>query len=234
MKPVDAERALARSIEATRLGFGLTAEAVRALVESAGALRVGGVCVPPIFVAAARDAVAKVEGWTPDVVSVANFPTGDHPLSIVERVAAGAAEAGANHIDLVVPGALVMEGRFVEVERFVARVYRAAAGAAGSASPVELKVILETAALGEEQVRGAAVAAIAGGAQWLKTSTGFHPAGGATEAAVALLRSIAPAGIGIKASGGIRTREDARRMISAGADRIGTSSEAVILGPVAG
>lgn len=229
MTDVAANEALRRSIEATRLGFGLTEGAIRDFVRGAGELGVGGICVPPLFVAVVRETIAGVDGWTPDLVSVANFPTGDHDPALVERVAANAVRDGADHIDVVVPGSLVFADRFTAVEAFVARVRAAAVSRAARGADFRLKVILETAALDDHRMRNAARAAIAGGADWLKTSTGFHPSGGASEDAVRLLRSLAPPGVGVKASGGIRTRAAARLMLAAGADRIGTSSELSIL-----
>jgi deoxyribose-phosphate aldolase len=223
---LESER-LRRTIEATRLGFGLTVRSVEEFTRGAGALGVQAICVPGVFVGASRIAARDVPGWAPEFVTVANFPTGDHDLEDVLVEAHRAGRDGADHVDLVVPGALVNEGRWPAVTEFVRRVREQADESAGRA--VAVKVILETAALDEDRIRGAADAAIEAGARWLKTSTGFHPAGGATEEVVRLLRSIAPPEVGVKASGGIRTRADGLRMLDAGADRLGTSSEAVIL-----
>jgi deoxyribose-phosphate aldolase len=219
---------LRAAVEATRLNFGLTTADVRRMLLGAESLGVAGVCLPVGYVTEAARFTRSIAAWKPDVVSVANFPTGDHGLRIVVEQARRAVTRGAHHVDLVVPGGLVREHRWKEVREFVTRVRERAESAADR--PVFLKVILETAALEEAEIRGAAECSIEGGARWLKTSTGFHPAGGATAGIVALLREIAPGGVGIKASGGIRTRAAALEMLAAGADRIGTSSEAEILG----
>jgi len=218
---------LRRAIEATRLGFGVTVQGIEEFTRAVGALGVQAVCVPGIFVGAARIAANDVPGWAPEFVTVANFPTGDHDPQDVLAETQRAARDGADHIDLVAPGALVGESRWPAVAEFIRRVREQAEESAGR--PLAVKVILETAALDEARIRGTAEAAIEAGARWLKTSTGFHPAGGATEEVVRLLRSIAPPEVGVKASGGIRTREQALRMLDAGADRIGTSSVETIL-----
>jgi deoxyribose-phosphate aldolase len=246
--PDDHDR-LRNALEATRLTFGLTGAEVLDVVHRALDLGVRGVCVPPQFVPVAVAGAGRgggessgVDGGEPggrsavagaarelrfDIVTVANFPTGDHPVSLVERVAAEAVGAGANHVDLVVPGGMVSERDWRGVAAYLRRVRDTMSAAADH--PVSLKVILETAAWDPVRLRGAAQSAIDAGADWLKTSTGFHPAGGATPEVVSLLRSLAPPEIGIKASGGIRTRDAALAMLDAGADRIGTSSEVEIL-----
>ncbi len=98
-----------------------------------------------------------------------------------------------------------------------------------AAQGIPVKVILETAALTDAQKRLACRIAVDAGAAFVKTSTGFHPAGGATAADVALMRTEVGSGVGVKASGGIRTLADARAMIEAGASRIGASATATIL-----
>jgi deoxyribose-phosphate aldolase len=223
------EERLRSAIEATRLGFGITVETVSRLVESAASRRVQGICLPIAFVPAAVAAIDAHSGWAPDVVTVVNFPTADWALQMVLDQTRAGVEAGANHVDMVVPGEMVMNREWKAVAEFVAEVK---AVAAGHPKPALLKVILETAALNEELIRGAAEASIEGGADWLKSSTGFHPAGGATPEVISLLRSIAPAHVGVKASGGVRTREQAVAMLEAGADRIGTSAESTILAAV--
>ena len=221
------EARLRSAIEATRLNFGLTGAEVRELVGRSRALGARGICVPPCYVPTAVACLGEGVGGF-DVVTVANFPTGDHAVDAVERVAVGAVRNGANHVDLVVPGGLVADRDWSGVIAYIRQVHTGIL--AEAPRRVSLKIILETAAWDPERLLGAAEAALDAGADWLKTSTGFHPAGGATLEAVAHLRSLAPVGVGIKASGGIRTRSAALAMLDAGADRIGTSAEAVILG----
>jgi deoxyribose-phosphate aldolase len=97
-------------------------------------------------------------------------------------------------------------------------------------APARLKVICESAALAPDQLVRACRAAEEAGADYVKTSTGFHPSGGATVEAVRLMAETVGGRLGVKASGGIRTREAALAMVAAGATRLGTSSTAAILG----
>ena len=104
-----------------------------------------------------------------------------------------------------------------------------AAVRASVAAPARLKVIIESAALDPDQIVGACRAAESAGADFVKTSTGFHPAGGASVEAVALMARTVGGRLGVKASGGIRDAATARAMIEAGATRIGCSASAAIL-----
>jgi deoxyribose-phosphate aldolase len=93
----------------------------------------------------------------------------------------------------------------------------------------KLKVIIESAALSDEQIVMTCKVVVDSGADFVKTSTGFHKAGGASVHAVKLMRKTVGSNIGVKASGGIRTRETALEMIAAGANRLGTSATQAIL-----
>jgi deoxyribose-phosphate aldolase len=224
---------LGSAIEATRLGYGLTQADVADLVRSAARLGARGVCVPGAFVRAAAEARAeRAMSGVLEIITVVNFPTGDHVRAAVEAAVTDSVASGADHIDLVLPGALIAARDWRGIEEILRRVSALITGATDRKIP--LKAILETAAWDVDRTRGAALAAIEAGATWLKTSTGFHPAGGATIETVRLLREIAPDRVGVKASGGIRSRADALAMLDAGADRIGTSSERAILEPGAG
>ena len=101
-----------------------------------------------------------------------------------------------------------------------------------AAASVPVKVILETTALTDDEKRRACRIAVDAGASFVKTSTGFHPSGGATVADVRLLRAAVGPTIGVKASGGIRTLDDAKAMLDAGANRLGTSASVAILSAV--
>ena len=136
--------------------------------------------------------------------------------------AATAVEDGAREIDTVLNFGALRSGQIDGVIEDIAAVVRAVPG-------IPVKVILETAALDDAQKRLACRIALDAGAAFVKTSTGFHPAGGATVHDVRLMRAAVGAGIGVKASGGIRTLDDARAMLDAGANRIGTSASAAIL-----
>ena len=192
---------------------------VEALCAEALAYSVAAVCISPSLVPVA---VATVDGRI-GVATVAGFPSGAHPSSAKVADAVFAAEAGATEIDMVVNLAHVVDGRWDEVERDVAVVRSAVA------RPIVLKVIIEAAALTDEQIVACCQRSEAAGADYVKTSTGFHPSGGASVEAVALMRETVGDRLGVKASGGIRSRDAALAMIEAGASRLGTSSTAKIL-----
>jgi deoxyribose-phosphate aldolase len=135
--------------------------------------------------------------------------------------AADAARNGAREIDMVLAIGALQAGDDEAVQRDIAAVVAAA-------RPWPVKVILETALLDDEQKVRACRLARAAGAAFVKTSTGFG-GGGATEADVALLRRTVGDALSVKASGGIRTAEDAMRMLRAGADRIGASASVAIV-----
>jgi deoxyribose-phosphate aldolase len=180
---------------------------------------IGFYCVQPFWVARAARAL---EGANARVVSVIGFPHGCDPTAAKVEAARAAIADGAHELDMVMNVGALRSGLSADVASDIAAVVAAA-------PRVPVKVILETAVLSYEEKRLACRVAIASGAAFLKTSTGFHPAGGATVADVRLLREIAGATVGVKAAGGIRTLADAQAMIEAGANRIGTSSSAAIL-----
>jgi deoxyribose-phosphate aldolase len=103
------------------------------------------------------------------------------------------------------------------------------AAVAGAVAGLPVKVILETAVLTDEEIRIACGLARDSGAAFVKTSTGFHAAGGASVGHVRLMRASVGPGFGVKASGGIRNLADAQAMVEAGANRLGTSASAAIL-----
>ena len=129
---------------------------------------------------------------------------------------------GAGEIDMVMNFGALKSGRAALVAAEIASIVRAVQG-------VPVKVILETAALSEDEKQLACRLARDAGVAFVKTSTGFHPSGGATVADVRLLRAAVGPAMGVKASGGIRNHIDARAMLDAGANRIGTSASAAIL-----
>ena len=157
------------------------------------------------------------------MAAVTGFPSGAHTVAVKAAEAAAAVAAGASEIDMVIDLGAALADRWAQVTAEVAAV-RATIGPA-----VVLKVILETAVIGPGRIAAACQAAEAGGADFVKTSTGFHKAGGATVEAVAAMAAAVGGRLGVKASGGIRTADDALAMISAGATRIGASATAAIL-----
>ena len=180
---------------------------------------IGYFCVQPCWVAPAANALAS--GPT-RVISVVGFPHGcDHP-DVKARAAALAASEGAREIDTVINIGALRSGDVGRVAADIEAVVRAVSG-------VPVKVIIEASALDDSQKREACRLAVAAGAAFVKTSTGFHASGGATIADVRLMRSVVGPRIGVKASGGIRSLDDVRAMLAAGANRIGTSASAAIL-----
>lgn len=207
---------LAHLIDHTLLKPEATRADVEQLVAEGARLGVYSVCVSPSFLPLAVPAGLKL-------AVVCGFPSGKHHSAIKAAEAKLSAEQGADEIDMVIDFGTAIEGDYAAVERDIRAVREAAPG-------VVLKVILESAALSDEAIVACCRAAESAGADFVKTSTGFHPAGGASEHAVRLMRETVGDRLGVKASGGIRTREDADRMVAAGASRLGASTSSVILG----
>jgi len=212
---VTTRRDIARMIDHTLLRPEATGAQVAALVAQGAELGVFSVCVSP----------NQLPVRVPDglaVTTVCGFPSGAHTSAVKAAEAAGAVAAGADEIDMVVNLKLVKEHDFDAVEADV----RAVRGAVGEGV---LKVIIESAALSDEEIVACCRAAQSAGADFVKTSTGFHPAGGADVHAVELMRATVGESLGVKASGGIRTAADALAMVAAGANRLGVSATAAIL-----
>jgi deoxyribose-phosphate aldolase len=203
-------------IDHTLLRPEATPQEVAAHCRDAERLGVFSVCVSPSMLplAAPPGGVA--------ICTVIGFPSGAHRPGVKAAEAAQAVRDGADELDMVIDLGLAAAGRWEDVRADVAGVCAAAPGKL-------VKVIIESAALDDDGIAAACRAAVAGGAQFVKTSTGFHPAGGATIEAVRLMRQTVGPGIGVKASGGIRTLEVALAMAEAGADRLGLSSSRAIL-----
>ncbi len=168
------------------------------------------VCINPIWVSFANGILNKAK---PCVCSVVGFPLGATNCMVEET--ARAVENGAGEIDMVMPVGYLKNGNILKVAEFIQGVVNAASG-----RPV--KVILETCLLTDHEKILACDIAKDSGAAWVKTSTGFGSAG-AKVADVALMHKAVKGRMGVKASGGIRTLEDALSMISAGAGRLGCS-----------
>ena len=212
-------RELARLLDHSVLKPEATLADIRSGFDAARALGVGFYCVQPYWV---RIAAAALGGSDTQVISVVGFPHGCDRADVKARAAAAAVDDGAREIDTVMNFGALRSGEIDDVTADIAAVVRAVPG-------IPVKVILEAAALDDAQKRLACIVARDAGAAFVKTSTGFHPAGGATVHDVRLMRATVGAGIGVKASGGIRTLDDVRAMLDAGASRIGTSASAAIL-----
>lgn len=211
---------LAAMIDHTLLAPEATPKDIGALCAEAKTLGVHAVCVSPTLTTVAAREVA---GSFVRIAAVAGFPSGAHYVRLKASEAGEAAAMGAQEIDMVINLGLAAEGRWKEVEEEIAAVRSEAPG------PTLLKVIIESALLNNEGIIAACRAAESAGADFVKTSTGFHPAGGATTAAVALMAATVGPRLGVKASGGIRSAKDALAMVAAGATRLGLSRSAAIL-----
>lgn len=196
----------------------LKAEATRGDIETlcaeARELEFAAVCVNPVWVPFCHDALAGAPSLVATVVA---FPLGAAELAAKANETALAVSEGADEIDMVAAIGHIKSGDWAHVARDIAAVVQAAAGRV-------VKVIIESAVLTDDEITRASVIARDAGANFVKTSTGFHAAGGATLHAVSLIRRAVGDATGVKASGGIRDCDAALHMLAAGATRIGTSS----------
>ena len=203
-------------VDHTLLKPEATAEQFAALVAEAQDLGTYSVCVSPSQLPLTGTGDVKV-------ATVCGFPSGAHHAEVKAAEAARSVADGADEIDMVINLALATTGAYDAVQDEIAVVRTAVP------TPVVLKVIIESAVLTDEQIVGVCQAAEAAGADYVKTSTGFHPAGGASAHAVELMAKTVGGRLGVKASGGIRSTETALEMIAAGATRLGLSGTAQIL-----
>ena len=213
---------LAKFIDHTLLAPEATRDEVLVTCRDAVVWQVAAVCFSPSWLPLPADVMR--DGVR--VCTVAGFPSGAHTSAMKAAEAAEAVRNGAEEIDMVVNLGLVRASEWTAVEADIRAVRNAIDLAARGRT---LKVICESAALSDDELRNTCRAAVAGGADFVKTSTGFHKAGGATERAVAIMRETVGDSVGVKASGGIRTTTAALSMILAGASRIGASATREIL-----
>lgn len=222
---------LASKIDHTILKAEATRPEVHKLVAEAIEHRFASVCVNGLF-AADVATMLRTPGNTVKTCVVAGFPLGANKATIKAIEATAAVKDGADEIDFVAHLPSVMKKDVAAMKAEYLEIARAARSAKPS---VVIKVILETAAVmkdcdaaeSEARIEAACRAARESGLDFVKTSTGFHGAGGATVEAVKLMKKHS-GGLYVKASGGIRTYEDAMRMIDAGADRLGCSASVAI------
>jgi len=210
---------IASLIDHTLLAPEATVEAVAKLCEEAHEWRPATVCVYPHRVS---QAAASLHGTGVGVCTVIGFPFGLSLSADKVKEAVFAADNGANEFDMVINLGAFIDQDFNLVEKDIRLVREALP------EPYILKVILETAALTDIQIVDACKISEMAGADYVKTSSGFHPSGGATCEAVALMAATVP-NLGIKASGGINTREKAESLLAAGATRIGSKSTGQII-----
>lgn len=205
---------LSRHVEHTALSPTLTIGDIDRLVAEARQYNFLGICVPPFWVKRAK----RELGTDPTIlVTVAGFPLGYNLTETKLDELNRALDSGANEVDVVWNLSAFKTGHpWTKVE--IAKCAKAC-----HERHALLKVIIETAYLSDEEIKQASVLCADAGADFVKTSTGFAPAGAKVEH-IQLMRSVLPPSVGIKASGGIKTRDQALALLTAGADRIGTSS----------
>lgn len=206
---------LAAMIDHTALKADTTPDAIDNLCAEAREFRFASVCVNSSNVARCAEAL---KGSGIPVCSVVGFPLGATISSVKAFEAKEAIEAGAREIDMVINIGALKAGDYVTVEEDIAGVVEVC-----HQRGALCKVIIEAAALSDEEKVAACLLILEAGADYSKTSTGFGP-GGATVEDVALMRDVVGPDVGVKAAGGIRTYESAIAMVSAGASRIGASS----------
>jgi deoxyribose-phosphate aldolase len=213
-------QSLAAVIDHTLLKPEATRAQVELLCEEAARYRFACAMVNPVW---AATAVKALSGTGIPVGVVLGFPFGASLVSTLRQEALSLTRLGARELDMVLPIGVLKSGNFTGVQHTI----HAAATVAHHHGAL-LKVILETALLTMEEKLRASEIAIQAGADFIKTSTGFST-GGATVADVALMRGVAGARCGVKASGGIRTLADVKTMLEAGANRIGASASVAIV-----
>ena len=209
---------IASYLDHTLLKAQSTLKEIDTLCEEARRLNVAAVCINPLYV---ERAVSRLKGSRVKVATVVGFPLGATLSSVKAREAHDAIVVGAEEIDMVMSIGQFLSGEIKVVARDIREVVLAA-----GALPV--KVIIETCYLSPKQIAQASLIACDEGAAFVKTSTGFGTRG-ATIDDVRLIRAAVGERCLIKASGGIRTYEQAMAMIDAGVARIGTSSSADIV-----
>jgi len=205
---------LARLIDHTLLRTDASHADVLALVAEGLDLGVFSVCVSPSMLPV-PDLPAALK-----LTTVCGFPSGKHTTAMKVAEAAESVRLGADEVDMVIDLGLLKAGGYRDLVREI----RAVRGEV----PL-LKVIIESAALSDEEIVVACEAAAEAGADFVKTSTGFHAAGGASVHAVALMAATVGDQLGVKASGGIRTYEQAAALVAVGATRLGLSATADVL-----
>lgn len=211
---------ISRFIESTNLNPTITGGEVDALIKEAIELQVYGICVPPFWV---KRAAREVGAANLSVVTVIGFPLGYQMTETKVEEARLAIRDGASELDLVMNVSAFKDGMpWPKIE--FAKLSKIAHEQA-----VLLKVIIEVAYLSDEEIVRAGRLCADAGVDFVKTSTGFAPNGSTTPHHVQLLRDSLPSNVGIKASGGIKTREQAESLIKAGADRLGTSAASQII-----
>lgn len=203
-------------IDHTLLKATATEEQITALCEEALRYHTASVCIPPSYVKFARGKFPEL-----NICTVIGFPLGYSTAAVKCFEAKTAVEDGADEIDMVVNIGRVKDGKFAEVEREIADVKAACGGKI-------LKVIIETCYLTEAEKIALCKCVTDGGADFIKTSTGFGTDGAKLED-IRLFKAHIGKNVKIKAAGGVKTKADLEMFISEGCSRIGTSSAVKLL-----
>jgi deoxyribose-phosphate aldolase len=210
---------VAKMIDHTLLKADATKDQIEKICAEAKEYNFASVCVNPTWVKLSSD---LLNGTEVKVCTVIGFPLGASTPETKAVETKNAIENGATEVDMVINIGALKGGDNELVERDIRAVVDAAKGKALT------KVIIETCLLTEEEKVRACELSVKAGADFVKTSTGFST-GGATAEDIALMRKTVGPDLGVKASGGVRSAEDAQKMIEAGATRIGASSGAAIV-----
>lgn len=207
---------IARMIDHTLLKPDATLEQIATLCDEARDHHFASVCVNPTYVRTCAELLKDAEDVA--VCTVIGFPLGANTPEVKAYEALQAVADGATEVDMVINVSAIKSKNWVLVREDVTRVVNAA-----HAGGAICKVILETALITDDEKVKACQICRDAGADFVKTSTGFGP-GGATIEDIRLMRQTVGPDMGVKASGGVRSYEDARQMIAAGATRIGASA----------
>ena len=221
-----ANKSIARKIDHTLLKPDATTDDITELCEEAKKFQFASVCINPGYVSLCSE---LLKGSGVKVCTVIGFPLGATTTETKRYEAEQAIKNGAEEIDMVINVGQLKQGNYDYVFNDVNQVVLAAKKKGDIC-----KVILETALLTDEEKIKACIICKHAGADFVKTSTGFSK-GGATVGDIALMKYVVGSSVGVKASGGIRSREDANAMIASGADRIGASASVkIVLGEKSG
>ncbi|MFF6013958.1 deoxyribose-phosphate aldolase [Lysinibacillus fusiformis] len=213
------EQNFARMIDHTLLKAEATKEQIEKLCAEAKQFNFASVCVNPTWV---KQSSELLQGSDVLVCTVIGFPLGANTPAVKAFEVKDAIANGANEVDMVINIGALKDKNYDLVQADIAAVVEAAIGSA------LVKVIIESCLLTDEEKVKACELAVAAGADYVKTSTGFST-GGATAADIALMRKTVGPDLGVKASGGVRSLEDMKSMMEAGATRIGASSGVAIM-----
>ncbi|MCM0624293.1 deoxyribose-phosphate aldolase [Lysinibacillus sp. OL1_EC] len=213
------EKNFARMIDHTLLKAEATKEQIEKLCAEAKQFNFASVCVNPTWVKRSSE---LLQGTDVLVCTVIGFPLGANTPAVKAFEAKDAIANGAKEVDMVINIGALKDKNYELVQADIAAVVEAAKDSA------LVKVIIESCLLTDEEKVKACELALAAGADYVKTSTGFST-GGATAEDIALMRKTVGPELGVKASGGVRSLEDMKKMVEAGATRIGASSGVAIM-----